>query len=99
MNKSAQTTINGTQLFTFESLAVISKTKRMSRLESSPLLKNISDDPVLSMPLLHRLKDRNLQIIQELKKKVFLDVSPKSSFAAGLPLLLLDSHTNNPFST
>jgi len=87
--------IEGTYLVTFEQTATINGTefvnirKALSKqpgIVRSPLVNIIGHDPVLSIPLLHRMNSENLRSVQSFKEEVESAGSPRVWFAAGVIL-------------
>jgi len=58
---------------------------------ASPLLNIIGHNPVLSMPLLQRMNNQNLEVIQGLKKEVKSAGVTNSWFTVGVGLSILIS--------
>jgi len=93
-------TINGSHLITFERIAFINGTKYSNQREAikktpgmaaSPLLNIIDHNPVLSMPLLQRMNNQNLEVIQGLKEEVKSAGVTNSWFTVGVGLSILIS--------
>nr|ABQ84941.1 env [Drosophila melanogaster] len=92
---SPETLIEGTYLVTFERTATINGSefvnlrKTLSKqpgIVRSPLLNIVGHDPVLSIPLLHRMSNENLHSIQNLMDDVESEGSPRLWFVAGVVL-------------
>lgn len=92
---SPETLIEGTYLVTFERTATINGSefvnlrKTLSKqpgIVRSLLLCIVGHDPVLSIPLLHRMSNENLHSIQNLMNDVESEGSPRLWFVAGVVL-------------
>jgi len=93
---------NGSHLITFKRVAFINGTKYSNQREAirktpgmaaSPLLNIIGHDPTLSMPLLQRINNQNLEVIQGLKEEVKSAGTTDTWFAVGVGASLLISYS------
>ncbi|KAH8385785.1 hypothetical protein KR093_000349 [Drosophila rubida] len=89
---------NSTHLVVFERAATINGTRYVNQREApnkasgiagSPLLNIISYDPVLSMPLRHRMNNQDLHTIQEFMEEMTSTWSPKMWFVTGVRISLM----------
>ncbi|KAH8324744.1 hypothetical protein KR074_000732 [Drosophila pseudoananassae] len=102
------TTIVGTHLITFERKAVINDSvylnlnysvNKSPGIAASPLINITGHDHILSLPMLQRMNEHNLRLMQELREDVSAGGSPRIWFAAGVvvsltlcALVLLQQH-------
>jgi len=92
------TTIIGTHLITFERKAVINDSVYLNLnhsvnmspgIAASPLINITGHDHILSLPLLQRMNEHNLRLLQELRDDVSDGGSPRIWFAAGVAVSLM----------
>lgn len=90
-------TIEGTHLITFERIATINETtyinyngvvNKSPGIVASPLLNITGHDQVLSLPMLQRMNEHNLHIIQKLRDDMFSGGTPRVWFMVGVTLSL-----------
>lgn len=102
------TTVIGTHLITFERKAVINGSVYLNLnyavdkspgIAASPLINITGHDQILSLPLLQRMNEHNLRLMQELREDVSAGGAPKIWFVAGVAvsftlcgLVLLQQH-------
>ncbi|KAH8338725.1 hypothetical protein KR074_003729 [Drosophila pseudoananassae] len=90
-------TIVGTILITFERKAVINDSvylnlnysvNKSPGIAASPLINITGHDHILSLPMLQRMNEHNLRLMQELREDVSAGGSPRIWFAAGVAVSL-----------
>ncbi|KAH8339636.1 hypothetical protein KR074_002916 [Drosophila pseudoananassae] len=91
------TTIVGTHLITFERKAVINDSvylnlnysvNKSPGIAASPLINITGHDHILILPMLQRMNEHNLRLMQELREDVSAGGSPRIWFAAGVAVSL-----------
>ncbi|KAH8340342.1 hypothetical protein KR074_002460 [Drosophila pseudoananassae] len=97
IDDSPTTTIVGTHLITFERKAVINDSvylnlnysvNKSPGIAASPLINITGHDHILSLPMLQRMNEHNLRLMQELREDVSAGGSPRIWFAAGVSVSL-----------
>ncbi|KAH8332277.1 hypothetical protein KR074_008542 [Drosophila pseudoananassae] len=95
------TTIVGTILITFERKAVINDSvylnlnysvNKSPGIAASPLINITGHDHILSLPMLQRMNEHNLRLMQELREDVSAGGSSRIWFAAGVAVSLTQQH-------